>query len=188
MEIREEVGEENIFIFGLREEQIREWRESGYDPRQLLSANQELREAIDLVIENAFCASEPGLFDPLMRSLTDHGDPYMLLADFDSYSSAQERVSRIWRDQDHWTRMSIANVAAMGRFSSDRTIREYASEIWGVKPVSVGRTTPAGKKASSSLGPKTPGPKTRARKASSSKTLGPKTQGRKTRGPRTQGK
>ena len=191
VEIREEVGEENIFIFGLREEQIREWRESGYDPRQLLSANQELREAIDLVTENAFCPAEPGLFDPLVRSLTDHGDPYMLLADFDSYSSAQERVSRIWRDQEHWTRMSIANVAAMGRFSSDRTIREYASEIWGVKPVSVGRPAPArsapkkprspasaGKKASSSPGPKTRGPR----------TPGPRTPGRKTRGPGTQRK
>jgi len=106
VEIREEVGPENIFTFGLTAEEVAARRAEGYDPRRLLV--------------------------PLARSLVDGGDPYMLVADFQSYRECQERVAEAYRSLDRWDRMSITNVAGMGRFSSDRTIREYAREIWGV--------------------------------------------------------
>jgi len=192
VEIREEVGAENIFIFGLREEQIREWRESGYDPRQLAAANEELTATLDMIRNNHFCPSEPALFEPIVSSLLDFGDPYMLLADFDSYATAQERVSRVWRDQEHWTRMSILNVAAMGPFSSDRTIQEYASEIWGVRPVGVnarepargtGSARPPGERptraASGAASRKAASRKAASRKAASRKAARPPSSGRR---------
>jgi glycogen phosphorylase len=145
VEIREEVGADNFFLFGLTEQQIREWRQAGYDPRQVYAANEELRAAVDELRGNRFCPGEPGLFEPIVSSLLDHGDEYMVLADFDSYASCQERVARVRRDREQWTRMAIANVAAMGRFSSDSTIQAYAREIWGVRPVPVGATPRRGR-------------------------------------------
>jgi starch phosphorylase len=145
VEIREEVGEENFFLFGLTAAEVAQQRARGYDPRERYRASLQLRQAVDLIGSGALSPGQPDLFRPLVAGLLDHGDPYMLLADFDSYLACQQRVEEAWRDPEAWTRMSILNVARMGRFSSDRTIREYAEEIWGVKPAPV--TLPARKRS-----------------------------------------
>jgi starch phosphorylase len=145
VEIREEVGEENFFLFGLTAREVGDRKARGYDPQELYRANVQLREALDLIGSGALSPGQPDLFGPLVRGLLENGDPYMLLADFESYVGCQRRVSAAYRDTEAWTRMSILNVARMGRFSSDRTIREYAAEIWGVKPAPV--TLPARKRA-----------------------------------------
>jgi starch phosphorylase len=137
VEIREEVGEENFFLFGLTAAEVAERKARGYDPRELYRADAQLREALDLIGSGALSPGQPDLFAPLVRGLLDYGDPYMLLADFQPYVSCQQRVAAAYRDQQAWTRMSIFNVARMGRFSSDRTIREYAEQIWGVRPAPV---------------------------------------------------
>ncbi|OHD23775.1 MAG: glycogen phosphorylase [Spirochaetes bacterium GWB1_66_5] len=139
VEIREEVGEENFFLFGLTAAEVAQQQARGYDPRELFDSNPTLRGALDLIASGALSPGQPDLFVPIVAGLLDHGDPYMLLEDFDSYLNCQQRVAAAYRDQEAWTRMSILNVARMGRFSSDRTIREYADEIWGVRaaPVSL---------------------------------------------------
>jgi starch phosphorylase len=146
VEIREEVGEENFFLFGLTAEEVAERRRGGYRPRDLYEADPRLRAALDAVAGGAFSPGQADLFAPIVSSLLDQGDFYLLLADFDAYLAAQERVDRLWRDPQAWARMSIRNVAAMGKFSSDRTIRQYAEEVWGVKPVPLKRRNPAGKR------------------------------------------
>jgi starch phosphorylase len=137
VEIRQAVGEQNFFLFGLTSEEVTRRRSGGYDPRELARSDRRLEAVLDLIAGHALGPEQPQAFAPIVRALLDQGDPFMLLADFDSYLSCQERVSAAFRDVESWTRMSIRNVAAMGRFSSDRTIREYAEEIWGVKPVPV---------------------------------------------------
>jgi starch phosphorylase len=139
VEIREEVGEENFFLFGLTAAEVAERKARDYDPRELYRANLQLRGALDLIGSGALSPAQPDLFAPLVASLLER-DPYMLLEDFDSYLSCQQRVAAAYRDQEAWTRMSILNVARMGRFSSDRTIREYAEQIWGVRPAPVRRS------------------------------------------------
>ena len=137
IEIMQEVGEENIFIFGLTAEEVERRRTSGYDPWERYNNQQELRTAIDQIRENFFTPREQGIFQPLIDRLLHEGDPYMVLADFESYVACQERVSETYKDQHAWTRMSIVNTANMGKFSSDRSIRQYAEEIWDVRPVRV---------------------------------------------------
>jgi len=137
VEILEEVGRENIFIFGLTAEEVALRREEGYRPRELLQAQPELRRILELIQGDAFSPGQPGLFASLVHGLLDGGDPYMHLADFEAYRACQKRAAEVYRRPEVWTRMSILNVAGMGRFSSDRTIREYAEDIWGVGPVSV---------------------------------------------------
>jgi len=137
VEIREEVGAENFFLFGLTAPEVEEKRKNGYDPRAVYRSNRRLAEVLDMIAGDALCPGQPGAFSPLVRGLLDQGDPYMLLADFDAYAECQERVGASYEDQDAWTRMSILNVARMGRFSSDRTIREYAREIWDASPAPV---------------------------------------------------
>jgi starch phosphorylase len=138
VEIEEEVGKENIFIFGLTAEEVAARRAAGYNPWDCYHGNPELRLAIDQIANNLFSADEPGLFQPLLdRLLFRESDPYMVLADYASYVECQERVCRTYRDWRHWTRMSILNTANMGKFSSDRTVREYAQQIWNVEPVPV---------------------------------------------------
>ena len=134
VEIRSEVGAENFFLFGLTAQQAAEKRRAGYDPRQVLAADPRLSQVIETIWNGSLSPEEPDAFKPIARSLLDGGDPFMLLADFAAYAECQERVSAAYRDQESWTRMSILNVARMGRFSSDRTVKEYADEIWGVKP------------------------------------------------------
>jgi len=136
VEILEEVGKENIFIFGLKADEV-EQRRANYNPRSIYEQDEEIRQALDLLRDNFFSLMEPRIFDPLWRSLLDYGDYYLLLADMRDYIETQDRVDAAYRDREGWTRKAILNVARAGRFSSDRTICEYASEIWRVEPVSI---------------------------------------------------
>jgi len=135
IEIMEEVGADNIFIFGLRLEEVRRLRSEGYNPRSWYDRNPRLRRVLDSLGSTKFAPDEPGIFDPLIRGLLDEGDPYFHLADFDSYVEVQERISKEFAQPSSWSSKAILNVARMSKFSSDRTIREYARDIWNVKPV-----------------------------------------------------
>lgn len=139
IEIMQEVGEENIFIFGHTAEEIAVIREKGYRPRDYYESDPELGKVLDMIGDGAFSHENPDLFKPIVESLLDRGDYYMLLADFASYVACQEEVARVYCDQEEWTRRAIFNTAGMGKFSSDRTIQEYADDIWKVKPVDVSR-------------------------------------------------
>jgi starch phosphorylase len=135
IEIREAVGEENIFIFGLNDREVMEKKRGGYNPWDYYNQNYELRQTLDAIHEGFFSPHEPARFRPILDSLLRGGDPYMILADFTSYMECQDRVDDCYRNTNEWTRKSIINVAKMGYFSSDRTIREYAEDIWKVSPV-----------------------------------------------------
>ncbi len=137
IEIKEEVGDENIFIFGLTADEVTALREAGYDPRTHYDKHAELRQAVEMIANGFFSPHQTDLFVPIARNLLEQGDPYMLLADFPRYIECQERVERLYRNPSEWTRRCILNVAAMGKFSSDRTIEEYAREIWNVQPVPI---------------------------------------------------
>jgi starch phosphorylase len=137
VEIREEVGAENFFLFGLNAAQVMKTRQAGYHPAQIYRDNIELREAIDLINSGHFSRGDRDLFRPLTDNLVHH-DPFLLLADYQSYIDCQREVDHAWRDADHWCRMSILNVARMGKFSSDRSIRDYCDRIWKVEPMPVG--------------------------------------------------
>jgi len=136
VEIREAVGPDNFFLFGLTADEVTARARGGYRPRDHYESDAELRAVLDLIRTGHFSVGEPGLFHPLVDHLLDH-DPYMVLADYRAYVDCQTVVDECWRDPDRWTAMAIRNVARMGRFSSDRTIREYASEIWKTEPVRV---------------------------------------------------
>ena len=136
IEIREEVGADNFFLFGLTAEQVYELKAKGYNPREYYDSDPELREAVDLIASGAFSRGETNLFKPLVDSLL-YGDPYLLFADYRSYVESQEQVSLAYEDPAKWTRMSILNVARMGKFSSDRSIKEYCDKIWKAHPVMV---------------------------------------------------
>jgi starch phosphorylase len=136
VEIREEVGEENFFLFGMTVEEVMNLKASGYNPMDYYQNDEELRRAIDLIGSGHFSGGDAGLFRPLVDSLL-HQDEYMLLADYRSYIDCQDEVGKTFMDMDRWTRMSILNTARMGKFSSDRSIAEYCSKIWDVKPFPV---------------------------------------------------
>jgi starch phosphorylase len=142
VEIHDEVGMDNIFIFGLTTDGVAEQRSQGYDPWNYYHANHELRLALDMIANGYFSPDSPDLHKPIADRITHGGDPYLLLADYASYISCQERVAELYANSDEWARRSILNVAHMGKFSSDRTIREYAEEIWGVKPVIINLPSP----------------------------------------------
>jgi len=131
VEIRQEVGEENFFLFGLDAAQVRELKGRGYRPRDYYEGNPQLREVIDLIASGAFSPAEPGLFRQLIDQLLWHDD-YLLLADYQAYLDCQDRVAAAFRDRHKWTEMSILNVARMGKFSSDRSILDYCRAIWQV--------------------------------------------------------
>jgi starch phosphorylase len=134
VEIRDAVGHENFFLFGLSAEDVERRKAEGYAPRSIYESNPELRESLDLIDSGFFSQGERGLFHPLVESLLTRDD-YMLLADYQSYVDCQQRVNDAYCDQNNWTRMSILNSARVGRFSSDRSIREYCRDIWKVKPI-----------------------------------------------------
>jgi starch phosphorylase len=136
VEIREEVGPDNFFLFGLTAEQVRNLKESGYHPRKFYEQNTELREAIDFIASGTLAGGDKSLFRPLVDNLLG-SDPFLVLADYQAYVECQEQVSTLWRDQQAWTRTSILNVARMGKFSSDRSIRDYCRDIWQVQPMHV---------------------------------------------------
>ncbi|MDO9263715.1 MAG: glycogen/starch/alpha-glucan phosphorylase, partial [Desulfosalsimonadaceae bacterium] len=131
VEIRQEVGGDNFFLFGLEAHEVAEMKASGYIPYKYYGANTELREVIDLIVSGKFSNGHRDLYRPLIDSLL-FNDKYMLFADYQSYIDCQEKVSRVWQDPDQWTRMSILNVARIGKFSSDRAIREYCRDIWHI--------------------------------------------------------
>jgi starch phosphorylase len=134
IEIRDAVGHENFFLFGLTADEVERMKMEGYAPRSIYESNSELREAIDLIDSGFFSDGDRDLFHPLVESLLTRDD-YMLLADYQSYVECQQRVSEAYLDQINWTQMSILNSARVGRFSSDRSIREYCRDIWNVKPI-----------------------------------------------------
>jgi len=140
IEIREEVGAENFFLFGLDSDQVNGLRIQGYNPREYYESNGELREVIDLISSGHFSKGDQELFIPLVDLLLTR-DEYLVLADYASYIDCQGKVSRAFQDQKAWSRMSILNVARTGKFSSDRSIREYAEKIWKVKSLPVGGTS-----------------------------------------------
>jgi glycogen phosphorylase len=136
VEIREDVGEENFFLFGLTAEEVAQKWAVGYRPREAYESNPDLKAAIDLIGSGLFSRGDAQLFRPLVDHLLNH-DTYLVLADFASYLACQDRIAATYRDPAAWARMSILNVARMGRFSSDRTIHEYCRDIWKVDPMPV---------------------------------------------------
>jgi glycogen phosphorylase len=135
VEIREAVGSDNFFLFGLTSEEVNKLRQEGYGPYDIYKSDPELKMAIDMISAGHFCPGDQSLFRPLMDELLSR-DNYMLLADFKPYCECQQRAARTWLDTDTWNRMAILNIARMGYFSSDRSIKEYARDIWGIKPLS----------------------------------------------------
>jgi len=134
IEILEEVGNENIYIFGLQVEQIQEMkRNSSYNPWDYYNSNSEIKRIMDCIASDMFCPNEPGLFGPVFDNVMNNGDYYFHLADFPSYIEAQERASSEYSNPATWAKKAILNIARTGKFSSDRTISEYAKEIWGIE-------------------------------------------------------
>jgi starch phosphorylase len=137
VEIREEVGDDNIFIFGMTVDEVQDLVSRGYHPRAIYEGNEELRAVVDWVGSNYFTPDEPhGVLQPLHDDLVNH-DPFLVLADYQSYSDCQALVNDAFRDRARWARMAILNTARVGKFSSDRTIAEYARDIWNARPVRV---------------------------------------------------
>ena len=133
VEIREEVGEENFFLFGLTAAQVEESKRNGYDPHFIYDHNDELREVINMINSGFFSKGDYNLFKSITDNLLWH-DPFMLMADYPLYIACQELVSKTWENTSGWDRMAIMNVARMGKFSSDRSIQDYCEKIWKVKP------------------------------------------------------
>jgi starch phosphorylase len=136
IEIREEVGDENIFIFGLLADEVIKLKNSGYDPKEYYEKNENLKRVVDMIGSDFFSKKEPGIFKPIIDGLMS-SDYYCLFADYQSYIDTQDKVSSLYKNTDEWTRKSILNVARVGKFSSDRSIKEYAENIWKVKPVKI---------------------------------------------------
>lgn len=136
VEIREEAGAENFFLFGLTVDEVEALKRDGYRPASVVTENPELRAVLDLIAGGHFSHGDTEVFRPLIDNLIHH-DPFLVLADYASYVQCQDRVSAAWQDRDAWSRMSILNAARSGKFSSDRAIEEYCDEIWGVRPVKV---------------------------------------------------
>ena len=138
IEIGREVGAENIFTFGLTAADVASWRASGYDPRPIYQANDELRLALDMLRDGYFSMDDRDRYKPIVDALLVNGDQYMLLADYADYVGCQDQVDAVYHHPDEWSRRAVLNVAGTGLFSSDRAIAEYAERIWGVRPVGDG--------------------------------------------------
>ena len=136
VEIREEVGAENLFLFGLTAEEVERLKRAGYRPADYIDGSNELRAALEMINRGDFSRGDTEVFRPLVDNLM-LSDPFLVLADYAAYVACQEKVGAAWQDQEQWTRMSILNTARSGKFSSDRSIREYCEEIWNVRPVTV---------------------------------------------------
>jgi starch phosphorylase len=130
------VGAENFFLFGLTTPEVEAKKREGYNPRAFYGLNADLREVLDALASGEFSHGDKSLFEPLVSSLLN-GDDYMLLADYQSYIDCQDRVSLAYKNPEEWTRMSILNVARIGKFSSDRSIRDYCADIWKTWPVKI---------------------------------------------------
>jgi len=136
VEIREEVGDDNIFIFGLLADEVVKLKSNGYNPREYYEKNAELKQVVDMIATNFFNPKEFGIFDDMIRGLMNV-DYYLLFADYQSYIDAQDKVAELYQKKEAWTKKSIFNVARVAKFSSDRSVKEYADKIWKVKPVKV---------------------------------------------------
>ena len=137
IEIMEEVGRDNIFIFGMTTAEVNELKLNGYNPASYYNQLPELKKTLDMIATGYFSPTSPDLFRPIVDSLLNQGDSYMLLADFASYMACQEEVGKVFAAEDEWGRRAVLNIAGMGKFSSDRTIAEYARDIWGVSTVEI---------------------------------------------------
>ena len=135
IEIRQEVGNENFYRFGLTADEVQKFRNDGYDPKEYYLKDPELKQVLDMVQEGFFSPEDPKLFCPIMDSLIKYGDYYMVLADFKSYCDTQKQIELDYQNEKLWTQKTILNASAMGRFSGDRAITEYVEEIWKIKPV-----------------------------------------------------
>jgi starch phosphorylase len=136
VEIRDAVGAENFFLFGMNVDEVQRLRASGYRPQFAYETDSELCDAIDAIAHGTFSGGDRALFRPIVDNLLDH-DPFLLLADYRSYVDCQDDVDEAFRDRERWTRASILNVARMGGFSSDRSIRDYCRDIWKIEPVEI---------------------------------------------------
>jgi len=130
VEIKDEVGDDNIFIFGMNVDEVQALRARGYNPWDYYNNDDELRAIVDWIGSDYFTPGEHGAFAPLHNSLLHGGDPFMVLADFRAYSDAQQKAGALYRDKARWAQAAILNTARVGKFSSDRTITEYAEQIW----------------------------------------------------------
>jgi starch phosphorylase len=136
VEMREEAGAENFFLFGLTVDEVHEVLAKGYRPRDVVDGNPELATALRLITEGRFSGGVGSVFAPLVSNLVDH-DPFLVLADYADYIRCQGEVDRTWHDPKAWARLSILNSARSGKFSSDRSIAEYCDDIWNVQPVTI---------------------------------------------------
>ncbi|MBD3347444.1 MAG: glycogen/starch/alpha-glucan family phosphorylase [Chitinivibrionales bacterium] len=137
IEIREEVGKDNMFIFGLKADEVQMLKGRGYNPQLYYDTCEPLKQAFDLIDKGFFSPEDPHHFDPLCHSIIEGGDPFLVMADFESYMNCHKRMTETYLDKAQWDKISIINSANMGKFSSDRTIRQYAKEIWGVESIAV---------------------------------------------------
>jgi starch phosphorylase len=134
IEIREEAGDENFFLFGLTEEEVVEMRQS-YDPASIIEADEDLKRVVDLITSGYFNQFEPGIFDNIVNAFTSPHDPWMTVADFRSYIDAQHEAGLAYQDKSRWLEMSIINSATSGKFSTDRTMEEYNNDIWQLEKI-----------------------------------------------------
>ncbi len=139
VEIREAVGAENFFLFGLTVEEIAEQR-AQYDPQSIIDGDTDFRRVVDLIQSGHFNQFEPGIFDSVLQSIREPSDPWMTAADFRSFVDAQADAADAFNDVERWTRMSILNTASSGRFSTDRTMRDYNDDIWRLQPIELETT------------------------------------------------
>ena len=137
VEIRQEVGDENFFLFGKTVEEVEAFRRAGYNPWDVYNANPAVRRVLDAIKNNFFNLDQPGLYQPIWDTLLTHGDRYLVLAEFDAYVECQAKISQVFENPERWARMCILNIANSGKFSTDRTIAEYAKEIWDIHPCPV---------------------------------------------------
>jgi starch phosphorylase len=135
LEIRDAVGSENIWTFGNRFEDLQKIRANGYAPRAIYNSNAEIKQSLDMIADGYFSLHERDLFEPVVQSLLDGGDPFMILADYTNYMRAQAEIDVAWADQMGWTKKAVLNVSRMGHFSMDRLFQQYAQQVWNVKPV-----------------------------------------------------
>jgi starch phosphorylase len=136
VEIRDEVGHDNFFLFGLKADEVVQTRQAGYDPAAAIAASPRLSEVLSLIESGFFSFGEPERFRRILDQLR-YSDPYMVCADFEDYVATEARAAEVYRDPLDWSRRAVFNIAGASRFSSDETIRQYASEIWGLQPVAV---------------------------------------------------
>jgi starch phosphorylase len=131
----EEIGEENMFIFGLRAHEVSALKASGYNPRDYYDRDPLLKRVVDSLLDDSWCTDESGIFSPIWKALMEDGDTYMHMADFRAFVEASDAVDRLYLNKEEWVKKAIINIARIGKFSSDRAITEYAEDIWKVKPL-----------------------------------------------------